>query len=780
MAGPNGGILGVAAVAMSLDWLQQDLRNAALPSDSIAVIADRNGVILARTRDPERFVGQPLPEAAMQLLRRQVAGTVETVSQLDGIRRVVAYIPPAEGPGGLFLSVGLESDPLVGDYVAADRRAAIMIVGSLLLTFLFALFAFQRTIDRPMQRLLAAAQRWGRQEWQARVGSLGGTREFVRLAEAFDSMAEAVQAREAARLLASIRLAAMQEVAPQVVLTADAGGGVDWANPYWRELTGQDEAASRGDGWLAAIHPEDRAAVQEAWRRVVADAAAGRAAIFDVEARVCRDTDDNWRWFLLRGAAVREPEGPLRALTAVGVDIHDLRKTREELATIAARLQATYDNAPVGLCMFDRELRYIAVNETLARGNGRPAQEHIGRTMEEMAPHVAAAVAPVLRQTIQTGKPVTDFEVTTVEGERRTRLCNLFPVRDAAGAVVAVSAAVIDITARRRAEESERLLSREVDHRAQNALSVVRGLVRLSAVDAPADVPTLVAVIEGRIAAMARAHEVLSREKWVAADLRDLVTQELEPYRNFTMIEGSRLRLRAEAAQPFTLMLHELVANAVKYGALSRPEGRIAIRWSLDGDTLAIRWEETGGPAILEAPKHEGFGSHLIAANLRAQLGGTIERDWRTTGLACDIRLAADVVVAGRRAIAGLPPAANALAGRRVLLAHDDAAASAPLTNALRAASCEVIGPARTVEALRALLTDGGAVDAAIIPATLDGKSLQPLAELLRRRAAVVLHLSEGPMAGDGADAALSLPPGAEPGAVIATLLRALPSAAAP
>jgi hypothetical protein len=236
------------------------------------------------------------------------------------------------------------------------------------------------------------------------------------------------------------------------------------------------------------------------------------------------------------------------------------------------------------------------------------------------------------------------------------------------------------------------------------------------------------------------------------------------------------LRLRAEAAQPFTLMLHELVTNAARHGALSRPEGRIAIAWSLHGDDVVLRWEETGGPVIGGPPAREGFGSHLIAANLRAQLGGRIDRQWRKTGLACEIRLDAGTVIAGRRAIAGLAPAANALAGRRVLLAHEDAAVSAPLTNALRAAGCEVIGPARTIEALQAMLAEAGAADAAIVPGTLGGQSLQPLADLLHRRAGVVLRISDVGLTAEEARDAIVLPSGMDPGAVIDVLLRRLPA----
>jgi PAS domain S-box-containing protein len=732
---------GVAVIALSLDWLLRDLQSLPLPAGSSATIADGEGVILARSRDPGQFVGTRMAPFAMELLRAPAAGMIDAPA-LDGVRRIAAFIPPADEPSGLFVSVGLEAEPMLGAAVDADRRAALMIIGSLLLSFMAAILAFHAGIERPVQRLLGAAQRWARQDWRARVGPVGGSREFQRLAAAFDGMAEAIQAREAARLRATTRMRALQEVAPQIVITADGAGRVDWTNPYWRALTGQEDDATRGDGWLSALHPEDRAGAAAAWRAAVAEAQAGRQALFSREVLLFRAADESWRWFLLRGAPVRGPNRELIAWTAVGVDFHELREAQAAVAEAAARLQATYENAPVGLCLMDRELRFVAVNEMLARSNNASVPDHLGRTFGEMAPHVAAMIEPAMRRVLETGSPVGELEVRARDDEEGERfwLCNFFPVRGPGDAITGVSGAVLDITARKRIEASERLLSREVDHRAQNTLSIVRGLVRLSAADAPDNVPALVEVLEGRISAMSRAHNVLSREKWVAADLAEVVAAELAVHRGRTSIEGPAVRLTAEAAQPLTLVLHELVTNATKYGGLSVPEGRLAVRWERVATGVDLTWTERGGPRQAGAPARSGFGSQLINAHVRAQLAGSIERHWDAEGLRCVLHLGADAL-AGR----GILPAEaeeSALAGRRVLLAQDDPVAALSLATALRAAGCDVLGPVGSIEQAFALLEHSGAMDAAVLPGTLQGRSVQALAQLLQRRATTILYLS--------------------------------------
>ncbi|MBS7810386.1 PAS domain-containing protein [Roseococcus pinisoli] len=765
--------MAVIVLGLSVRWMTENLSTTELPPGAVALVADRGYTVLARSLDPDRYIGTTLrpfprdPQGSTTGMREMTG--------LDGVVRMVAYLPIREGPeGALFVSVGLESGPQMVEAAADDRRAAIMIVGSLLLTFLLALLGFHATIERPVRRLLTAAQRWREQDWSARVGPVGGGREFERLADAFDDMADNVQARMAERQAAVARMQAVIRVAPQVVLTADRKGRVDWVNGFWQQTTGLTEAQSMGDGWLAAVHPEDWAGADAAWRAAMAEARPVADAAFTREVRLRRAADRSWRWFLLHGGPIEDEGGGVSSWALVGVDFHEHREARAAIASGAAQLQATYETAPAALCLMDRELRFIALNEKLAQANGQPVAAHLGRHFSEMAPHVAADLEPALQMVLTTGKPVEEFELRVqLGGEERYWLCNFYPVRGGWGEVTGVSCAIIDITARKRVEASERMLSREVDHRAQNALSVVRGLIRLSAADAQDDVPALVEVLEGRIGAMSRAHNVLSREKWVGADLREIVRQELAPHADRSSMEGPPLRLTAEAAQPLTLVLHELANNAVKYGALSRPEGHVALHWERDaGGGVFLNWVERGGPPVLGTPERTGFGSLLIDANMRGQLAGGIERSWDPGGLRCVLTIGPPAVAGS--AAPGTVSGAGPLTGRRVLVAGGDAVSALTIASALREAGCEVEGPAETVEGAIQLVEKAGRLDAAILAGTLAGRSVQPVAQLLLRRAATVLFLSPLAIPVEGLDDAPVLEQPITPARLRAALAAAL------
>lgn len=150
-------------LALSVDWLISELQAVPLPAGSASTIADQDGVILARSVEPERFVGQKLPAFALALLHASQPGILDAPA-LDGVRRVAAYLPVVSGPGGLFVTVGLETTSLLQNALYADRRAALLIMGSLLLTFILGMLAFHGAVARPVQRLLGTVRRWEGQD----------------------------------------------------------------------------------------------------------------------------------------------------------------------------------------------------------------------------------------------------------------------------------------------------------------------------------------------------------------------------------------------------------------------------------------------------------------------------------------------------------------------------------------------------------------------------------------------------------------------------------------
>jgi two-component sensor histidine kinase len=155
-------------------------------------------------------------------------------------------------------------------------------------------------------------------------------------------------------------------------------------------------------------------------------------------------------------------------------------------------------------------------------------------------------------------------------------------------------------------------------------------------------------VFESRLLALSRAHDVLTRENWDGASLREIVTQAVEPYRSdaesaFTT-GGPEVRLSTSLALALAMALQELVTNAVKYGSLSRPGGQVRVTWDVHGDgaqsRLKLRWEERLGPPVKE-PERRGFGSRLIERSLAQDPNGRVRLIFAPAGLTCEFEATA-------------------------------------------------------------------------------------------------------------------------------------------
>ncbi|MFY9957637.1 HWE histidine kinase domain-containing protein [Bradyrhizobium sp.] len=230
-----------------------------------------------------------------------------------------------------------------------------------------------------------------------------------------------------------------------------------------------------------------------------------------------------------------------------------------------------------------------------------------------------------------------EFRVYRPDGDVRWCVGTAAATIDSSGRVVRISGVTVDITERKRAEERQSLLIREVDHRAKNALALAQSIVRLTRADS---VKTFVDAVEGRINALARVHTILSLSSWQGAEIGKLIDEELAPYSRGGQIRlsGAEVRLQPATAQTLALALHELVTNSAKYGALSAMSGQLSITWDVEDDMLALAWEETGGP-LVHTPTSRGFGTRSLMASVESQLGGQALFDWRAEGLICRLRV---------------------------------------------------------------------------------------------------------------------------------------------
>ncbi|MFT3968151.1 MAG: HWE histidine kinase domain-containing protein, partial [Sphingobium sp.] len=194
-----------------------------------------------------------------------------------------------------------------------------------------------------------------------------------------------------------------------------------------------------------------------------------------------------------------------------------------------------------------------------------------------------------------------------------------------------------------KAHERQELLIAELNHRVRNILALIRGVARQSN-DGNGSPTDFLAMFEGRVQSLARAHEQITRDHWAPAPLRALIETEAEAYVGERAarlsLNGPAVLLEPSAFSTLALVIHEMMTNSAKYGALS-DNGKLSIRWAVDekGDLL-LDWTEQGGPAV-KAPTREGFGTTIITKSIPHDLGGDVDVQYRLSGLEARFRIPA-------------------------------------------------------------------------------------------------------------------------------------------
>jgi PAS domain S-box-containing protein len=216
------------------------------------------------------------------------------------------------------------------------------------------------------------------------------------------------------------------------------------------------------------------------------------------------------------------------------------------------------------------------------------------------------------------------------------------PIRNTGGRVTGIFVEGSDVTDRIRAQQQQRLLLDELNHRVKNTLANVQAIAAQTLRTTP-EPEAFRTAFEARLMALSATHNLLTASTWTGADLKDVLLIELRPHGpNQYKLEGPAVRLSAQEALTFGLVFHELATNAAKYGALSHPDGCVQVSWSVeqgDAQRLRLEWREHGGPPVAQAPRRTGFGSRLIARSVRTDLGGKAELVFEPKGLVCTIEI---------------------------------------------------------------------------------------------------------------------------------------------
>jgi PAS domain S-box-containing protein len=332
--------------------------------------------------------------------------------------------------------------------------------------------------------------------------------------------------------------------------------------------------------------------------------------------------------------------------TAYLRDLTGRKQADASLRENEQRLRATYEHAFVGIGEVGESGRFLRVNEQLCSITGYSRDELLARTFWDMThPDDRAADLEQFHRQMQGDLQAYAMEKRYIHKDGHDVWVEVAASRvdDEAGRPRYGIRVVRDITGRRRAEEHQALLINELNHRVKNTLATVQSIASQTLRSASTTQQAREA-IESRLIALSRAHDVLTRENWDGAGLREIITEAFEPYRSAGearfVVRGPEVRLSPRTALALAMALQELATNAVKYGALSTEAGEIHLSWLMDHTSkpahLYLRWEEKGGPPV-KAPSRRGFGTRLIERSLAHDLDAEVTIEFAPSGLVCTI-----------------------------------------------------------------------------------------------------------------------------------------------
>ncbi|HUI19851.1 MAG TPA: PAS domain S-box protein [Methylocella sp.] len=316
------------------------------------------------------------------------------------------------------------------------------------------------------------------------------------------------------------------------------------------------------------------------------------------------------------------------------VDVSDREKAEHSAQLLAAIVDSSDD------AILSKDLNGIITtsNRGAERLFGYKSEELVGKPVMILIPPDRHTEEAEILAKLRRGERVEHYDTIRQrkDGSLVEISLSVSPITDSKGKVVGASKIARDITERRQAEERQRLLIKEMNHRVKNLFALAGGLVTLSARSA-ATPKALAESVRERLAALARAHDLTLPGVLEATTLplllRTIVSPYVTPGHVGVTLDGPEVSVGGNAVMSIALLLHEIATNAAKYGALSSQGGRVDVRWLLSGDELLLDWRERGGAVLHGEPQFEGFGSLLARLIVTGQLGGKIIRDWEEEGL---------------------------------------------------------------------------------------------------------------------------------------------------
>lgn len=457
------------------------------------------------------------------------------------------------------------------------------------------------------------------------------------------SMAGRLSAREAEQRRNQRLIEAVVENSPAVIYVKDLAGRYLMVNRRYAEIFDLDrtDVIGRTDHDIFAKDTAD------AFRAMDERVAAVGAAM---TAEETAPLEDGIHSYISVKTPLRDDSGQVYAVFGISTDISEQRRAEEAFHASERRNRLIVEAALDAIVTIDGAGRITEWSPQAEAMFGWPQSEALGRPVDEtimpkryreahrlgLARYLATSEAKVLNQRIELTALRRDGHEFPIE-------LSITPIHE--GEAVSFCAFVRDITERKWVEERQRALLDELNHRVKNTLASVQSIALLSRHTAPS--PDLYyQSFDGRILALAGAHDLLTSASWEGASLTDIVERTLAPYDDparprALAVNGPAVRLSPNAALTLHMAFYELATNAAKYGALSRTGGRLEVHWrktEIGDPAIEILWRETGGPEV-GPPERRGFGLRMIKQGVERELGGKVELSFASEGLRCSICL---------------------------------------------------------------------------------------------------------------------------------------------
>jgi len=393
------------------------------------------------------------------------------------------------------------------------------------------------------------------------------------------------------------------------------------------------------DDLLSAVHPEDAPSREAAMARALA-----AGADYDTEYRILLG-DGEMRWVNVRGRVLCDARGRPQRMIGIVMDVTDRHRAFAAVAESEGRFRLIADSAPALIWMTDAAGRPTFANRHYETVFGRPAVEMLGPGWVDIL--VAEDLDAYRRAYGKAMRGRTDFKHFTRARDRHGRIlwfrCEGTPRFTPEGEFLGFTGCNVDVTEAMIAQERQRLLINELNHRVKNTLATVQSIAAQTArrAESPEDFREK---FETRLIALSQTHNALTRGGWESASLSELLTQEFKPYAGEQVrLDGPEVDLPPRTAVTLGMVFHELATNAAKYGALSSPTGIVRVSWQAvlgaeAGPLLVLLWREENGPAV-KTPTRRGFGSRLIEGSVKGDLGGVSRMVFDPAGFHCRLEI---------------------------------------------------------------------------------------------------------------------------------------------